>query len=319
MIGRASCAGSAGPTRVGASEAIRDLADLIDTVAQSECCVLIEGESGTGKELVARRLHTASPRRNGPFVPINCAGVSETLFESQFFGHTRGAFTGAEQTMIGLIRSADNGTLFMDEIGDMPLSQQPKFLRVLEEREVLPVGTVDAVATNTRFIAATNRDLYREVTEGRFREDLFYRLNVVRIYVPPLRERPEDVGPLLDHLLKLCAKRYGHSGPIVSETIRTQLADYSWPGNVRELANWVERLFATMLDPGMLAAALLTQANRKRQELDSRNNVVSLAEAERRAVTAAMESVGGSLKDAARLLQVHRSTLSRKLRDYDMV
>jgi len=309
---------TASPFLVGRSEAIRHVMDLVETVAQSDCCVVIEGESGTGKELVARRLHSAGTRRDGPFIPVNCAGVSETLFESQFFGHVRGAFTGAEEAMLGLIRSAEGGVLFMDEIGEVPFSVQPKLLRALQDGEVMPVGTATPLATNARFIAATNRDLYQEVVDGRFREDLFYRLNVVKVYLPPLRDRPEDVDPLLDHFLGKCAKRYARPPASVPSEVRRKLAGYRWPGNVRELANWVERLFATKLDPGTLVAALLAQTDRRRQGSDSRGPVVSLAEAERRAVRAAMEAVGGSLKDAARLLQVHRSTLSRKLRDYDM-
>lgn len=306
------------PVLVGTSDAIRDVIRLVETVAKSECAVLIEGETGTGKELVARRLHAASARRAGPFVPVNCAGVTEALFESQFFGHVRGAFTGAEQATVGLIRSADTGTLFMDEIGEVPLNVQPKLLRALQDRRVLPVGTATAIPTDTRFISATNRNLLQDVIEGRFREDLYYRLNVVRVYVPPLRERPEDIGPLLDHFLGQCAARYKRQPPTVPVEVRRQLAEYPWPGNGRELSNWVERLYATMLDPGVLASALCAEAGMRRRLGKPADEILSLPQAERRAVERAMDSAGGRIVEAANLLHVHRSTLSRKLRGYGL-
>jgi len=305
-----------GPILVGRSEAVLDVVDLTERVAQSDCCVLIEGESGTGKELVARMLHAAGDRRDGPFIPVNCAGVSETLFESQFFGHVRGAFTGAEQAMAGLVRSADRGTLFMDEIGEFPPALQAKLLRVLQDGEVLPVGTVTPVGTDTRFVAATNRDLQQEVDEGRFREDLFYRLNVLCIRIPPLRERIGDVELLLDHFLDVFATKYQRPTPVIGSEVRQRLAEYPWPGNVRELASWVERLYVTQADPNVLAASLVA---RKSAGATAPAALLSLAEAERRAVQAAMDSTGGRVNEAARLLQVHRSTLSRKLRDYGLV
>ena len=304
------------PILVGESRAIREIVELVDTVAQSDCCVLVEGESGTGKELVVERLHACSARRDGPLIPVNCAGVSETLFESQFFGHVRGAFTGAEKTMVGLVRSADGGTLFMDEIGEVPLHIQPKLLRVLQNGEVLPVGTVSAVATNTRFIAATNRDLYQEVLDGRFREDLYYRLNIVRIVLPPLRERLEDLDPLVDHFLEDCARRYELPALKVPTVVRQMLSRHDWPGNVRELFSWVERLYATRQGPTMLATMLLADTRRRPKSSSAVDEIVTLAEAERRAVEAAMAVTDGRVEEAAQLLQVHRSTLSRKLKEY---
>ena len=302
------------PTLVGVSDAIREVLDLTDSVAASECPVLIEGESGTGKELVARRLHALSPRRAAPFIPVNCAGVSETLFESQFFGHIRGSFTGAEQTMLGLVRSAEGGVLFLDEIAEMPLALQPKLLRVLQDGEVLPVGGTAPSPVDTRFVAATNRNLLQEVRAGRFREDLFYRLNVVRIRLAPLRERREDVLPLLDHFLDLCAARAERPRALVPADARRRLEAYGWPGNVRELASWVERLYATGLPALALADALVAEA--MSPAAATPDAVLSLEGAERQAILRALESAGNNQARAARLLNIHRSTLARKLQQY---
>ncbi len=306
------------PELVGVSEAMRNIVRLLDSVAQSDCCVLIEGESGTGKELVARRLHSVSPRSHKPFIPVNCAGMSETLFESQFFGHVRGAFTGAEQTMLGLVRTAEDGTLFLDEVGDVPLNLQAKLLRVLQDGEVLPVGTATPFAVNTRFVAATNQSLRRAVDEGTFRQDLFYRLDVVRIYLPPLRMRPEAISPLLDHFLSRYAARYERPVVAVGSEVRAQLAEYPWPGNVRELESWTERLHVTGLAPEVLVASLLAEAQAA-AETDAEAThepVMSLEEAERRAIERALEATGNNQVRAARLLNIHRSTLARKMREY---
>lgn len=306
------------PELVGVSEAMRNVVHLLDSVAQSDCCVLIEGESGTGKELVARRLHSVSPRSHKPFIPVNCAGMSETLFESQFFGHVRGAFTGAEQTMLGLVRTAEGGTLFLDEVGDVPLNLQAKLLRVLQDGEVLPVGTATPFAVNTRFVAATNRSLRRAVDEGTFRQDLFYRINVVRICLPPLRTRPEDISPLLDHFLARYAALYERPVLAVGPEVRAQLAEYHWPGNVRELESWTERLHVTGLTPEVLMASLLAEAQAA-ADMDAEaahEPVMSLAEAQRRAIERALEATGKNQVRAARLLNIHRSTLARKMREY---
>jgi len=305
------------PLVVGVSQAIRDILGLVETVAQSDCPVLIEGESGTGKELIARYIHAAGPRAAHPFIPVNCAGVSETLFESQFFGHVRGAFTGAEQTMMGLVRSAEGGTLFLDEVGEIPPNIQPKLLRVLQDGEVLPVGGTAPAAVNTRFVAATNRSLRQDVRENRFRQDLFYRLNVVRVCLPPLRERPEDIPVLLDHFLGLLALEYRRPAVVVPDDVRSQLAGYAWPGNVRELASWIERLYVMGLEVEVLAAALFAEADMGRlpDEAEARD-VMTLDEAERAAIQRALAAAGNNQLQAARLLDIHRSTLARKLRGY---
>lgn len=302
---------------VGESQIIRDVIELVDKVAETDYCVLIEGETGTGKELVARRLHSSSPRHSKPFIPVNCAGISETLFESQFFGHVRGAFTGAERASLGLVRSAEEGTLFMDEVGDIPLELQPKLLRVLQDGEVMAVGSNQAVPVNTRFVAATNHNLQECVQDGRFRADLFYRLNVVRIHVPPLRSRPDDVTPLLDHFLDRCAQHLGRPVIPVSKTVRQKLSDYSWPGNVRELVSWVERLYATQLEPEALTSsvAISPRAN----AADAMQGLVSLDEAQRVAIVNVLEACDHNRTRAARILGVNRGTLLRKIAEYQVV
>jgi two-component system response regulator HydG len=290
--------------------------DLVDRVARSHCPVLIEGESGTGKELVARRIHAKSPRSGNAFIPVNCAGISESLFESQFFGHVRGAFTGAEKEMLGVVRAAGDGTLFLDEVGEIPLSLQPKLLRLFQEGEILPVGTTQPVHVDTRFVLATNRNLSVEVTEGRFREDLYYRLDVVRIRIPPLRQRPDDVEPLLDHFLARQAELHRRPAIGVDSTIRRRLREYSWPGNVRQLRAWVERLYATGLDPRVLVGALVDGHGRPGEDRGmyvSDGTVCTLAEAERRAIVQALDHSRNCIAEAAKVLRIHRSTLYRKL------
>ncbi len=304
------------PEIVGASWAILDVIKLIDKVAVSDCCVLIEGECGTGKELMARRLCAKSPRRDKAFIPVNCAGISETLFESQFFGHVRGAFTGAEQSMLGLVRTADGGTLFLDEVGEIPRNQQPKLLRVIQEQEVMPIGKPIPVKVNTRFIAGTNRNLREMVRQGKFRQDLYYRLNIVRIEVPPLRERLEDVPLLLDHFAAHYARHYRRKEIHISPAVRTLLMGYYWPGNVRELAAWVERLYATGLDAEVLLEALLLESEQKQERLPI--DGMSLRQLERCALEQAMDQTDFNQRKAARLLKVHRATLARKLKKHGL-
>ena len=203
-----------------------------------------------------------APRAIGseqPFIPVNCAGISETLFESQFFGHVRGAFTGAEQNMLGVVRTADGGTVFLDEVSEIPLTLQPKLLRVLQEQEVMPVGRPIPIKVDTRFLAGTNRNLADMVRRGEFRRDLYHRLNIVRIVLPPLRERSEDVPPLLEHFACVFADRYQRKPIALNAAIRSALIDYAWPGNVRELCAWVERLYVTGLTPEVLVEMLLNE------------------------------------------------------------
>lgn len=304
------------PALLGTSDAMKRVVALIDTVAASDCCVLIEGETGTGKELAARRLHAMSPRRNKPFIPVNCAGISETLFESQFFGHVRGAFTGAEQSMLGLVRTAEGGTLLLDEVGEIPLNLQAKLLRTLQDGEVMPVGTAEPVRIETRFIAATNRHLADDVRQGSFRSDLYYRLNVIHVYLPPLRDRMEDILVLLDHFLGEYAKRRGTGDTCVSPEVRRKLAAYPWPGNVRELMSWVDRLHVTGLPAESLVASLFADA--KQLGPSQSTGLPTLQDAERSAIAGALEACDNNRTAAADALGIHRGTLLRKISQYGL-
>jgi len=304
------------PIIVGVSQAIRDVLQLVDQVAATDCCVLIEGESGTGKELIARRLFAKSKRAERPFIPVNCAGISESLFESQFFGHVRGAFTGAEQTMLGVFRTAEGGTVFLDEICEVPLSLQPKLLRVLQEREVMPVGKPVPVKVDTRFLIGSNRNLAEMVRQGTFRRDLYHRLNIVRIHLPALRDRPEDISPLLDHFLLVAADRYQRTPLPLSPQVRAVLTRYAWPGNIRELSAWVERLYVTGLSAETLLDMLVNESSQT--SVSDPAGQLTLKQAERRAIVQAMEQANFNQRKAARMLQVHRATLARKLRSHKL-
>ena len=301
---------------VGISKAIRDVLHLVDQVAATDCCVLIEGESGTGKELIARRLCEKSRRSDHPFIPVNCAGISETLFESQFFGHVRGAFTGAEQSMLGVIRTAEGGTVFLDEICEIPLGLQPKLLRVLQEQEVMPVGKPIPVKVDARFLAGTNRNLAEMVRQGTFRRDLYHRLNIVRVVLPPLRDRTEDVPVLLDYFARVTADRYQREPVVISPAVRALLVKYSWPGNIRELAAWVERVYVTGLEPEILLDMLFGESDE--QIAVSSPDGMTLRQAERQAIVHALERSNFNQRRAARMLQVHRATLARKLKRHKL-
>ncbi len=229
---------------IGASQAMEELKQTIRTVASTQSTVLIYGESGTGKELVARAVHSCSPRATEPFVSINCGASPETLLESELFGYVKGAFTGANQNKRGLFEVADGGTIFLDEIGEMSLTMQVKLLRVLQERCVRPVGGTNEIAIDVRVIAATNRDLERQVAENTFREDLYYRLSVIPVTVPPLRDRCEDLPLLVNHFLRKYAPAAGKSISRVKPSALSALANYDWPGNVRQLENTIERAVA---------------------------------------------------------------------------
>ena len=301
---------------IGISQAIRDVLKLANNVAPSDCCVLIEGESGTGKELIARRVCEKSRRSKHPFIPVNCAGISQSLFESQLFGHVRGAFTGAEQNMLGMLRSADGGTVFLDEVAEIPLNLQPKLLRVIQQQEVMPVGHPIPVKINTRFIAGTNRNLRELVNREQFRQDLYYRLNIVRIVLPPLRERREDIRILLDYFSALYADIYGREPIAVSPAVRSVLMSYPWPGNVRELAAWCERLYATGLEAEVLVEMLLVESEPTFEAAPTPE--LSLDQVKRRAIVQAMDLADFNQRKAARMLQVHRATLARKLKKHKL-
>ncbi len=226
---------------IGRSEKIAHVREMIEKVASSTCTVLVQGDSGTGKELVARHIHRTSPRRNEIFVPVNAAAISESLLESELFGHARGAFTGADKSRKGLFEAADGGTLFFDEVSETSASVQAKLLRAIEEKEIRPVGANRPIRVDVRLMASTNSDLAREVREGRFREDLYYRLNVFPITVPPLRERKEDIPMLAEHFLRRASRDLRKDVSAISDEVLDILMAYSWPGNVRELENVIER------------------------------------------------------------------------------
>jgi DNA-binding NtrC family response regulator len=317
-------AGSSAPIEalLGQSAAMRRVNDLIARVATSDASVLVHGETGTGKELVARALHAASARRNGPFVAINCAAVPQTLIESELFGHARGAFTDAKAERTGLFAQASGGTLFLDEIGDLPLEMQPKLLRALQERKVRPVGANTEVTIDVRLVSATNRDLEYEVFQKRFREDLFYRVNVVAMDVPPLRERPADVLVLAQHFLRKFAEAAGKPTMTLSTSVSEKLVAYGWPGNVRELENCMERAVAVGRFDQVTVEDLPQKIRSYRAEgfvvsADDATEVVTLEEVERRYILRVLGLVGGNKSQAAQLLGLDRRTLYRKLAHYE--
>jgi two-component system response regulator HydG len=306
---------------LGASPPMRTLYDHLDRVADSEASVLITGESGTGKELVARSLHKHSRRSGAPFVAINCAALPETLLESELFGHAKGAFTDARADRKGLFVQAEGGTLFLDEIGEMPPTMQAKLLRALEEGRVRPVGGAEEVAFDVRLLAATNRDLESAIEEDKFREDLFFRVNVIQVEVPPLRNRGTDVLLLAQHYLELFADKSKKQVVGISEATAERLLAYRWPGNVRELRNVVERGVAlTRFDK--LAVEDLPEKIRDYRggqvllgDSDP-NELVALDEVERRYILHVLEAVEGNKTVAARTLGLDRKTLYRKLKQY---
>jgi two-component system response regulator HydG len=304
---------------VGKSPVMRELYALIERVALSSAAVLIRGESGSGKELVARALHEAGPRRDRPFLAINCTALPESLLESELFGHTRGAFTGATSARAGLFVEASDGTLFLDEIGDMAPPLQAKLLRVVQQGEVRPVGSDESRAVDVRVIAATHQDLERRVADGTFRQDLFYRLNVVPLAVPALRERLEDIPLLIAHFLAAARNRNPHS-PVVRLTseIVTALTRYPWPGNVRELENLIERLVVVGTTPEigvpeLTAIAPSVHGNQERFSLP-RDRLATLREVEEEYIAWTVERCGGNKTKAAEILGIDPSTLHRRAR-----
>ena len=307
---------------VGSSAAITKVYALIDRVADSESSVLITGESGTGKEVAARALHRRSRRRDGPFVAINCAAVPEALLESELFGHVKGAFTDAKSARVGLFVQASGGTLLLDEIGELPLGLQPKLLRALQERKVRPVGASDEVAFDARVISATNRDLEVAVERRAFREDLLYRINVIGLALPPLRERSADILMLAQRFLGQLAARAGKKITGFTTEAASMLVSCAWPGNVRELQNCIERAVALSAFDQILPDDLPDKVRlyRPQPEAPAEPGVelLTLEEVERRHILRVLEAVGGSRILAARALKVDRKTLYRKLERWAM-
>ena len=305
---------------VGRSRAMQDLSGMIHTVAASDASVLISGESGTGKELVARAIHAASARRDGPFVAVNCAAVPEQLIESHFFGHEKGAFTGADRRRQGSFELAEGGTLLLDEIAEMPVALQPKLLRVLEEGSVRRVGGGSEIPFSVRVIAATNRDPQRAVEEGSLREDLFYRLSVFPLAIPPLRERPEDVPLLAQHFVRLFNEKHDVSVTGFTSEAEARLRDHDWPGNVRELRNAIERAVILARSGWVEDRHLPPAFTRRRVDVSVDGLVVpentTIADAERLLILSTLERVENNKAEAARILGVDVKTIRNKLHRY---
>jgi len=306
---------------IGQSPPMRKLIDQLERIADTETSILITGETGTGKELVAQALHRRSRRHKGPFVAVNCAALPDALLESELFGHKSGAFTDAKTERKGLFFQANGGTLFFDEIGDFPLALQPKLLRSLEERCVRPIGGTSEIAFDVRIIAATNRDIETAVEEGRFREDLYYRINVIQIDLPPLRERGTDILLLARHFVEQFAIRSDNQIAGISDTASEKLLNYTWPGNIRELRNTIERAVVLTRYEKISVDDLPEKIrNYKASHIlvgsDNPSELVPIQEVERRYILHVLKTVGGNKTLAARVLGLDRKTLYRKLQHY---
>jgi DNA-binding NtrC family response regulator len=311
---------------VSVSKQMAEVKRLAMEVARTEVTVLISGESGTGKELLARAIHYASPRARGPLVALNCAGIPEDLLESELFGYEKGAFTDAKKSKRGRFQLADRGTLFLDEIGEMSLAAQAKLLRVLEDRTVDPLGGVRGVRVDIRIIGATNQDLADLIKKGRFREDLYYRFHVAPLRIPPLRERPEDIKPLLDSFLETAGRERGSRIRHVSPDALAVLLAYHWPGNVRELHNVVEWLTISSRDeeirlehlPGYLRTAEPSAAVGKNDGVSLLSFGLSVDELEKAMLEEALQKASGNVSEASRLLKVTRNTLRYRMAKYNI-
>jgi two-component system response regulator PilR (NtrC family) len=307
---------------VGRSPAMLAIDRTIDAVAQNTSTIVITGESGTGKELVARTIHARGPRADRLFLAMNCGAVSDTLLDSQLFGHRRGAFTGAVADHEGVFQAADGGSLFLDEIADVPLGLQVKFLRAVQEREIVPLGSTRPVKVDVRLMAATNRHLEEEVQAGRFRSDLYYRLNVVQIALPPLRERREDIPLLATEYVRRYSQAFTVAPKVIEPAALERLLQYDWPGNIRELQNVIERCFAlaprASIDLESLPARLRAVPESAAPAVDFGADLPSLEAAERSLVIAALRQSGGNKNQAARILGIDRQRLYRKLEKYHL-
>ncbi len=306
---------------VGKSPAIKKIYEIIQTVADTDTTVLVSGNSGTGKELVARALHYNSKRKNKPLIAVNCGTISENLIESELFGHKRGAFTGAISDKEGLVKAADNGTLFLDEISELPLQLQVKLLRVLQEKEYTPVGSTASFSLNVRFIASTNRDLKEEVSAGRFREDLYYRLNIVEIHLPSLKEREEDIPLLADHFLDKYRKEMNRSIKSIDPEAMRALMSYEWKGEIRELENVIERA-VIFCKEDFITLKNLPQIFNSTNIITDFSKLGSLEESVRKFekdyIYKALESNNFDKEKTADVLRVGLSTLYRKLKELDI-
>lgn len=306
---------------IGQSKLMKDVFAKIQKAAPVDSTVLVLGETGTGKELVAQALHYNSPRKKGPFVAVNAAAVPATLVESELFGHVRGAFTGATDRRMGRFEQADGGTLFIDEIGDFEIGLQAKLLRVLETLTVTPVGGHEDRKVDVRVLAATRQDIRKMVEAGTFREDLYYRLNVVTINLPPLRQRPDDIPILIEHFLRIMNNKYGGEPKRVSPDVMRKLINYRWPGNVRELSHALERMMVLADSGTLMEADLPDEIRESTAGLQSNHELptgLTMDELEKLAITKALDACAGNRTHAAQRLNISVRTLQRKLQQYEL-
>ncbi len=294
---------------IGSSAGMIDIYKTVSRVAPTDATVLVEGETGTGKELIARMVHNNSARADQPFVPVDCASIAPGLLESELFGAIRGAYTGADRDRMGVFEAANNGTVFLDEIGDIELNFQLKLLRFLQEKEIRPLGSARGRKVDVRVVAATNRDLQHMVDEGHFREDLWFRLNVVRVMVPPLRERTGDVALLAHYFLRLYNERYGQSAKLTQSGLKL-MEDYSWPGNVRQLQHMMERL-CILAPQGRIGEEAVHEAIELTDSRDTSSETLADTEADQ--IRKVLSATAGNKSRAARILGIERKTLYRKL------
>ena len=304
---------------IGRSPEMEKIYRIIGKASYSNHPVLILGESGTGKELVARSIHFSGPYRDKPFMPVDCGSLVPTLIESELFGYVKGAFTGASQTKDGLLAIANGGTVFLDEVGELPLDLQSKLLRAIQEKEIRPVGSTKRIAINIRILAATNRDLEQAVAQGSFRRDLYFRLNVLSLKIPPLRERRQDIPLLVGHFMERVSRESGMARSISDDAMKA-LLDYDWPGNVRELENYLERACAMTTNPEIqlrdLPSSLHGVPDLLAPPLPLQGKILPMAELERQTILNALVQLNGDKLLAARLLGIGKTTLYRKLKEY---
>jgi two-component system response regulator AtoC len=317
---------------VGANQQMKKIFELIYRLSKVDTNVLIRGENGTGKELVARAIHFNSPQKNGPFIAINCGAIPENLMESEFFGHEKGAFTGAFERKIGKFQSASGGTLFLDEIGELSSALQVKLLRVLQEKKFTPVGSTREVKTNARIIAATNRNLEKAIEEGKFREDLFYRLNVMPIFLPPLRERKDDIPSLIDYFIKKFTKRHQRDISSIEPRALTAIVNFSWPGNIRELENVIEHCFIMENSTQITFDSLPENIKKAAAGMNLSQQLVSKAQAnhpsanlnfdtykeqtEKDFIINALKANNGRINQTVARANIPKNTLLRKIKKY---
>ncbi len=305
-------------TIIGCSGSFTSLLDMIRSVASRKCCITLTGETGTGKEMLARKIHLLSNRSRQVFVPVDCTTLTGQLFESQLFGHVKGAFTGASDNTLGFFRAADGGTIFLDEISEIPLDLQAKLLRVLQQGTVTPVGSTQSYPIDVRVICATNRDMGQMVIQNEFRADLYYRLNVIMIQIPPLRQRPEDILPLAMHFLRKLSKFYDEPAKSLSAGAERILTEYPWPGNVRQLANAMERAYVLTTGTTIETEALPPDIMIEKNTAAGQSSLLTLEQTKHRLVTEVLRRTKGKKTAAAKILGIDRRRLDRIIEKFNI-